>query len=126
MATDPQVIDPNLPHGGIELADPVDDDPGPDQAAPFDPMAKLTLAELDSGSRLLRASIVAAISTQNEHYERALPIVVWLWARRSDPTAALRSYTAMTWAELHEALAELSPKEADDPDSPTAPGPASS
>lgn len=106
--------------------DQVDDDPAsPAPRAPFDPLAALTLAELDSGSRLLKASLVAAITERNEHYERALPIVVWLWSRKVGREVKLGELQRMTWQQLHDQLAELSPDEVDDPEGPTAPGPAS-
>jgi hypothetical protein len=105
--------------------DQVDDDPdSPAPPAPFDPLAELTLAELDAGSRLLKASIVSAITERNEHYERALPLVVWLWERRSNPKVKLAELQRLTWAQLHDHLAELAPEGAD-PEGPTAPGPAS-
>lgn len=102
--------------------DQVDADTTAPAPAPFDPLAVLTLAELDSGSRLLKASIVSAITSQNEHYERALPIVVWLWARRTDRQAQLEDFRRLTWGELHDRLAELAPVV--DEEGPTAPGPA--
>jgi hypothetical protein len=106
-----------------EGGDQVDDDTP--ARPPFDPMAELTLAELDSGSRLLKASIVEAITARTQHYERALPIVVWLWARRTDRNAQLGDFTAMTWQQLHDRLAAMAPEASADPEGPTAPGPAS-
>lgn len=98
------------------------DDQGEDQgeAAPFDPLDALTIAELDAGSRLLKASVVAAIAEKNEHYEKALAVVAYLHARRSDRTTApaelLAGYTRLSYSELSEALASFAP-----PPDPTTP-----
>lgn len=120
----PDVVDPNLPHGGIDLVDdttdPVDDSPA--ESAPFDPMAELTLAELDDGSRLLKASIVSAVTERNQHYERALPVVAYLYARRTDRQVRLQDFTGMTWEQLHQAIAEMAPG-VEAVDSPTQPRP---
>lgn len=100
----------------------------PDEPTPpkFDPLDALTIAELDAGSRLLKASLVAAVAQQTPDYERALAVVGYLHARRDDrttkPDELLRRFTAMRFSELSEHLQALAPAEDDDGSDPTGPG----
>lgn len=101
-----------------------DEDQADGQAVTYDPLAALRIDELDTGSRQLRASLVAAITERTVDYERGLAVVAWLHARREDPAAKLAPFLRLTFTELSEALAELAPDEDDDGEGPTAPGPA--
>lgn len=91
-----------------------------DDAQAFDPLDALTIAELDAGSRLLKASVVAAVAEKSADYEKALAVVAYLHARRTDrttpPPQLLAHYTAMRYSELSEALAAFAP-----PADPTTP-----
>lgn len=69
-----------------------------------DPLAKLTVAELDAGSRLIRGDILAAISEQTEKRWQSLAVVAYLLARRTDPAADVATFRAMTANELQGAL----------------------
>lgn len=122
----PTTADPNLAHGGIDLLD-VEPDVEPDQlddeadpAPPYDPLAALTINELDAGSRLLKASLMASVMERTALYEKALAVVVWLHARRADRSAQLTPILALTFYELNARLGALGPDEA----SPTPPAPA--
>lgn len=78
-----------------------------DEPAPFDPLAALTITELDAGSRQLKTSLVAAITQQSAGYERALAIVLWLHRRRADPAAKLQPLLGLTFVELQQQLTAL-------------------
>lgn len=88
-------------------------DQGDDEPEGFDPLDALTIGELDAGSRLLKASVVAAVAEKSADYEKALAVVAYLHARRTDrttpPAELLRRYTAMRYSELSEALAAFAP-----------------
>lgn len=88
-----------------------------DQPRPYDPLAELTITELDSGSRLLKASLVAAITQTSADYERALAIVLFLHRRRADPGAKLAPLLGLTFVQLQEQLSALGELQG-----PTAPG----
>lgn len=94
------------------------------EAEPWDAIDALTLAELDSGSRLLKTSIIRAVAEKTEDYERGLAIVAYLHARRTDretkPDELLRRFTGMRYSEVADHLASLAPDA--DPAGPTAPG----
>lgn len=107
----------------LERAGDLEADAG-DEAEPFDPLDALTIGELDAGSRLLKASLVAAVADKTPDYEKALAVVAYLHARRTDrstpPNELLRRYTAMRYSELTDALLAFAPVAEPDP---TAPGP---
>lgn len=119
------------------LAQPVDLD-GQAQAAladvddrpKFDPVDTLTIAELSAGSRELKADVIAVVTSDDHPLKSdALAVVAWLHARRHDrttkPDALLREFRAMTYTELVQHLNALGDVDgANDPESPTAPGPA--
>lgn len=65
-----------------------------------DPVAELTIAELDAGSRLLKADMMTAVSTDHPARSAALAVTAWLLARRTDRAAQLNTYRAMTLSEL--------------------------
>jgi hypothetical protein len=114
----------NTDHYGAELgAQTFGDELEPD-APSFDPLAALTMAELDMGSRQLRASLVASITGRTADYERALAVTAWLHARRADTTAKLAPYMRMTFTELSDALAAFAPEVDGEAAGPTPPGPA--
>lgn len=89
-------------------------DPDPDT---YDPLAALTVGELNDGSRQLKASLVAAVTGQNEHYEKALAVVLWLHARRADPGAGLGKFLELSFSDLTDQLMALTGGE----DRPTTP-----
>lgn len=93
-----------------------------DTTADYDPLAALTISELNDGSRQLKASLVAAVTQQTEHYEKALAVVLWLHTRRSDPGAGLGRFLELSFTDLTEQLMALAPDE----DRPTTPKPSSS
>ncbi len=78
-----------------------------------DPLDALTIAEIDAGSRLLRADLVGAITNGTALRWPALAVTAYLHARRTDPAAQLATYRAMTAAEL---TAELGMSAGDDED----------
>lgn len=96
----------------------------------FDPLDALTIAELDAGSRLLKASIVKAVTEGTPEYERAFAILAYLHERRVDretkPDELLRRFTSMSFREAAEHLQTYGPGAAEDADreNPTGPGPA--
>ncbi len=90
-----------------EPEEPAEDD----DATPFDPLAVLTITELDTGSRHLKASIVGAITGRTEKYETALAVVLWLHKRRQDPAAKLGPLLGLTFVEVDDQLAEFAPAE---------------
>jgi hypothetical protein len=69
-----------------------------------DPMATLTVAELDAGSRLLKTDLVTAVAHSTQHKWQALAITAWLLAKRSDPYVKLDTFRAMHPKELSDAL----------------------
>lgn len=90
-----------------------------DEQTAYDPLAALTVSELNDGSRQLRASVVAAITGQTEHYEKALAVVLWLHARRDTPGIGLTRYLELTFTELTDELSRLGPAGEPDPTTPT-------
>lgn len=109
----------------------LDDVETPEQQAAWDALDALTLAELDAGSRLLKASLVKAMSETTVDYERAVVVLAYLHARRADretkPAELLRRFEQMRYSEVTAYLLDLAPKldEGGDPDAdPTGPGPA--
>lgn len=88
----------------------------------YDPLAALTVAELNDGSRQLKASLVAAVTSQNEHYEKALAVVLWLHTRRTDPGAGLGQFLELPFTDLTDRLVALTGEET----RPTTPKPSSS
>lgn len=72
-----------------------------------DPLDALTVAEIDAGSRLLRADLVGAITQGTAQRWPALAIMAYLHARRTDHGAQLATYRAMTAAELSAELEGL-------------------
>lgn len=105
----PPLEDDQAAREQLGLEDDEDED-----ADTFDPLDALTIAELDAGSRLLKASVVAAVAEKSADYEKALAVVAYLHARRTDrttpPPQLLAHYTAMRYSELSEALAAFAPK----------------
>lgn len=81
-----------------------------------DPLAQLTITEVDSGSRLLKADLVTAITRGTVDRSKALAIVAFLHARRADPAAKLQPFVEMTYAELGDHLNELGGGDQDDDD----------
>lgn len=73
----------------------------------YDPLAHLTISELDDGSRRLGASLVATITQQGIGYEKALALVLYLHERRRDPSTSLSDLTGLTFVELSDRLAGL-------------------
>lgn len=69
-----------------------------------DPLERLTVAELDAGSRLLKTDLVTAIAEDRAEKWAGLAITAWLLARRDDPSALLSPYRAMGANELYTAL----------------------
>lgn len=57
----------------------------------------LTVGELDTASRQIKADVVQAVSGANDGVNRwaAIARVAWLWARRQDPKAQLQTYLDM-------------------------------
>lgn len=66
----------------------------------YDPLNQLTIAELDTCSRLLKTDIVTAIHGGTMHRWQGLAILAYVLAKRADPAAKLETYRAMTPAEL--------------------------
>lgn len=103
-------------------------DQGDDQPAdPWDPMDELTLAELDAGSRLLKASITRAITEQTVDHEKALAVVGYLVERKrlagTGKATSLSTWLELTYRQLHNRLETLRPDPWDEA-GPTAPRPA--
>lgn len=94
----------------------------PDETPQYDPLSALTIDELNDGSRQLKASLISAVTSQNEHYEKALAVVLWLHARRAKPGTGLSEFLNLTFTELTDRLDQLGPDE----DRPTTPAPGSS
>lgn len=84
---------------------------------------RLTVAELDEGSRMLKADLVSAITEKTEKRWAALGIAVYLVRRRDDRTLTLDKVRDLTPPAL---LAIVDEAEAgdDEADSPTEPVPA--
>lgn len=91
--------------------------PTPPPPADVDPLDRLTIAELDAGSRILKADMIVAITAKTMERAAALAILAWLLAKRVDPHAQLTTYRAMT---INELVATLGITEAPAPD-PNAP-----
>lgn len=100
------------------------DSPDPDEldddATPFDPLAALTVDEMNTGSRHLKSSLVRAVMDGTQDYERALAVVLWLHRRRTEPGAELSHCMRLSFTDLDAALGLLAPAE---PDRPTTPSP---
>lgn len=79
--------------------------PDPD----YDPLSVLTLAELDNGSRLLKADLINAITSRTEKRWEALALAAWLIERRQNPKAKLEACRQMTSAELNAFMEEQAP-----------------
>lgn len=92
-----------------------------------DALDRLTIGELDAGSRLLKTDIVTAVAEHTMHKWAGLAIVAYLIDRRTDPTVQLATYRAMTPVELAGTLGlnDDDPEEAtaDDEDPAAAPAP---
>lgn len=71
---------------------------------PVDLLSVLTIDELNDGSRLLKASLIMAVTEQTQHYERALAVLAYLHARRADPGAKLAPFMALTFTQLGDRL----------------------
>lgn len=84
----------------------------------FDPIADLTIDELGDGSRQLKASLITAVTQGTQDYERAMAVVLWLYARRTDPGVALGKFLRLRFIEVTDQLRALAP-EADTPTTPT-------
>lgn len=69
-----------------------------------DPLDQLLIAELDQGSRMLKADMVAAISRGTENRWQALAIACWLLERRKDEKAKLEPFRQLRPSELYERL----------------------
>lgn len=85
----------------------------------YDPLADLTINELNDGARQLKASLVIAITGQTENYERALAVLLWLHTRRTDPGVGLTRFLEMSFADLTDQLELLGPAD----QRPTTPSP---
>jgi hypothetical protein len=70
----------------------------------YDPINQLTIAELDTCSRLLKTDIVAAIHGGTMNRWAGMAIVAYVIAKRTDPAAQLGAFRAMTPVELTVAL----------------------
>lgn len=80
-----------------------------------DPLERMTVAELDAASRLLKTDVVTAIADETGEKWAGLGIVAWILAKRDDPTAALSTFRAMSAGELYDALGVTEPAAAADP-----------
>lgn len=78
-----------------------------------DALNRLTIGELDAGSRLLKTDLVTAISEHTMHKWAGLAIVAFLIDRRTDPSSQLATYRAMTPDELAETLGLVDEEEPD-------------
>jgi hypothetical protein len=99
----------------------------------YDPLSVLTLAELDNGSRLIKADLIHAITAHTEKRWEAMAVAMFLLARREDPKAKLETYRQMTPTEFGEFVDERAPMipdpgddEEENPADPTDSGPGSS
>jgi hypothetical protein len=92
------------------------------EADDFDPLDLLTIAELDAGSGLLKASLVAQIVTKGAKFEASLAVLAYLLARRTDHTAKLATFRDMRFTELQSYLETFRPPAGTEA-GPTAPGP---
>lgn len=77
-----------------------------------DPLERLTIAELDAGSRYLKTDLVTAIAEDRAEKWGGLALVAWILAKRDDPTAQLAPYREMSANDLYRALGVVE----DDPD----------
>lgn len=113
MGTTKQTHNPAKPHGGVSLADDVDqvDDDGAgaseDEQEPIDLLSLLTIDELNSGSRILKASITIALTQRTEEYERATAVLAYLHARKVDPSVKVTPYFAKTFTEVQDELSDV-------------------
>jgi hypothetical protein len=105
-----------------ETAETDHDDQQPEAPPSVDVLAMLTIDELNSGSRQLKASLVRAVADETENYERGLAVVVWLHARRSDPAAQLGPIMRLTFTDLQDRIADIATAAAAD-EGPTTPTP---
>jgi hypothetical protein len=72
-----------------------------------DLLSLLTIDELNAGSRVLKASLVAAVTEKTQDYERGLAVTLYLHERRRDPKAKLAPLFALSFTEISERLTEL-------------------
>lgn len=98
------------------------DDQVEDDTPQVDVLALLTVDELNTGSRQLKASLVRAVAGESEDYERGLAVVLWLHARRTDPGAKLGPYMRLTFYDVQDQLAQVAKAAA--AEVPTTPTPA--
>jgi hypothetical protein len=91
-----------------------------DAAAGYDPLAALTIGEIDAGSRVLKASLVHAITEQSVDYSKALAVLLWLHRRRADRAAQLAPCLDLTYEQIGVELGALGDPTSG-PEDPTAP-----
>lgn len=84
----------------------------------YDPLNQLTIAELDTCSRLLKTDIVTAIHGGTMHRWQGMAILAYVLAKRTDPAAKLETYRAMTPAELSATIGVDGPPEVDETPDP--------
>lgn len=84
----------------------------------YDPINQLTIAELDTCSRLLKTDIVAAVHGGTMNRWAGMAILAYVIAKRTDPAAQLGQFRAMTPVELTVALGYPDDDDADQPVEP--------
>lgn len=82
----------------------------------FDPLAQLTIQELDAASRRVKTDVATAIATGTMDRWRAMAAVAHMIALRTDPAAKFADFMAMLPAELTVALGYPAEDEETDPD----------
>lgn len=87
----------------------------------YDPLNQLTIAELDTCSRLLKTDIVAAIHGGTMNRWAGMAILAYVIAKRTDPAAKLGTFREMTPVELTAALGYPEADVVDDDVEPEAP-----
>lgn len=80
-----------------------------------DPVDELTIAELDNGSRLIKTDMLTAVSTDSPARPAALAVTAWLLARRTERSAQLNTYRAMTVPQLMDDLGLGDDDDVDEP-----------
>jgi len=82
-----------------------------------DPLKGLTLGELDTISRTLGEDVMQAVADGTQNRWKGLALVALTHARRTDPTAQLKTYLDMHPDQLADIL--YGPETDDQPDQPT-------
>jgi hypothetical protein len=84
----------------------------------------LTMRELDIVSRKIEADALVVISARGAGHParyRALALVGWLWAKRTDPAATYDTFFDYEVDDLFHALRMDVPKTTQEPEDPTSP-----